>query len=99
MRVSSQTTAILNALQKSGRGWIHGYELSKITGLKSGTLYPILLRLHDEGWLEAKWEPSREAGRPPRHLYRITATGSAAAKKIVQPREAKKRIQRLAYER
>ena len=56
MRISSQTIAVLHALQKSTRAWTHGYELSRITGLKSGTLYPILLRLHDEGWLEAKWE-------------------------------------------
>jgi PadR family transcriptional regulator PadR len=99
VRISSQTIAILNALQKSSRGWTHGYELSKITGLKSGTLYPILLRLHDEGWLEAKWEPSREQGRPPRHLYRITAGGSSEARKTFQLGEAKKRSQRLAYER
>src|SRR5256714_15403830 len=99
MRISSQTIAILNTLQKGGRGWTHGYELSKITGLKSGTLYPILLRLHDEGWLEAKWEPSQEQGRPPRHLYRITAAGSAEAKKIFQSVGANRRTQRLAYER
>ena len=99
MRISSQTIAILNALQKSSRGWTHGYELSKITGLRSGTLYPILLRLHDEGWLEAKWESSGEQGRPPRHLYRITAVGSSEAKKIFQLAEANRRSQRLAYER
>ena len=97
MRISSQTVAVLNALQKNHKGWTHGYEMSKITGLKSGTLYPILLRLHDEGWLEAKWEPSCEQGRPPRHLYRITAAGSLAAKKTFQL-AAKRRTQRLAYE-
>lgn len=99
MRISSQTIAVLNALQKSSKGWTHGYELSKVTGLKSGTLYPILVRLHDEGWLEAKWEPSREQGRPPRHLYRITAAGSSESKEILQLGEAKRRTQRLAYER
>jgi PadR family transcriptional regulator PadR len=99
VRISSQTIVVLNALQKSARAWTHGYELSRITGLKSGTLYPILLRLHDEGWLEAKWEPSREQGRPPRHLYRITAAGSSETKKIFQLAAAKSRTQRLAYER
>ena len=99
MRTSSQTIVVLHALQKSARAWTHGYELSRITGLKSGTLYPILLRLHDEGWLEAKWERSREQGRPPRHLYRITAAGSSETKKIFQLAEAKRRTQRLAYER
>jgi PadR family transcriptional regulator PadR len=97
VRTSFQTIAVLNALQKKSKGWAHGYELSKITGLKSGTLYPILLRLHDEGWLEAKWEVSSEQGRPPRHLYRITVAGSVEARKTIQS-ATKRRTQRLAYE-
>ena len=62
------------------RTWHHGYELSKATGLLSGTLYPILMRLSDRGFLEHKWLPSEEAGRPPRHVYRLTAKGVAHAK-------------------
>jgi PadR family transcriptional regulator, regulatory protein PadR len=99
VRISSQTITVLHALQKGTPAWTHGYELSRITGLKSGTLYPILVRLHDEGWLEAKWEPSHEQSRPPRHLYRITAAGSSESKKIFQLADAKRRTQRLAYER
>jgi DNA-binding PadR family transcriptional regulator len=61
--------------------WRHGYELSQQTGLKSGTLYPLLIRLSDQGWLEARWtEPERE-GRPPRHEYRLTREGAALASK------------------
>src|SRR6476646_7156888 len=97
MRTTDQTIAVLSALQNSSKSWTHGYQLSKITGLKSGTLYPILLRLHDEGWLEAKWEASSEQGRPPRHLYRITAAGSMEAKKTIQL-ATKRRTQGLAYE-
>jgi len=47
------------------------------TGLSSGTLYPILMRLDEAGWLESRWEkvdPAR-VGRPRRRLYRITALG------------------------
>jgi DNA-binding PadR family transcriptional regulator len=62
------------------RKWHHGYELTKATGLMSGTLYPILMRLSDRGFLEHKWLPSEEAGRPPRHVYRITAKGAAHAR-------------------
>jgi DNA-binding PadR family transcriptional regulator len=62
------------------RKWHHGYELSKATELLSGTLYPILMRLSDRGFLEHKWLPSEEAGRPPRHVYRLTAKGVAYAK-------------------
>ena len=41
-------------------------DLSKLTHIKSGTLYPLLSRLHDEGWLETRWEESPDPGRPPR---------------------------------
>jgi DNA-binding PadR family transcriptional regulator len=98
VRISSQTIAVLRALKESGLTWSYGYDLSKLTGLKSGTLYPILTRLHDEGWLENKWEQSREQGRPPRHLYRLTAAGSSAASKALKTASAKTRAQRPAYE-
>jgi PadR family transcriptional regulator, regulatory protein PadR len=42
--------------------------------LKSGSLYPILIRLADRGLLETSWEPGR-GGRPPRHLYRLSPAG------------------------
>jgi PadR family transcriptional regulator PadR len=98
MRVSSQTVAVLQALRGCGRTWSYGYDLSKVTGLKSGTLYPILMRLHDEGWLENKWEQSSEPGRPPRHLYRLTAVGSSAASRAFQTTGSKTRARRPVYE-
>ena len=39
-----------------------------------------LMRLSDRGFLEHKWLPSQEAGRPPRHVYRLTAAGTAHAR-------------------
>lgn len=77
-RWTRQTRALLAALL-SGGGWRHGYDLSRETGLKSGTLYPLLMRLTERGWLETRWEDSPEPGRPPRHLYRLTAEGKAQA--------------------
>ena len=82
-RSSSQTLSLLRGLLDQPRQWRHGYDLSKETGLPSGTLYPILVRLSDRGLLESKWGPAPEPGRPPRHLYRLTAKGSAYAKSEV----------------
>jgi PadR family transcriptional regulator PadR len=48
-RPSIHTLLLLEALSKRSRAWHYGYELSQITGLKSGTLYPILMRLCDRG--------------------------------------------------
>ena len=77
--ISPQTLAVLSALAIQPQAWRYGYDLSKETGLKSGTLYPLLMRLHDQGLLEAEWRQPLQAGRPARHAYRLTATGLALA--------------------
>ncbi len=83
--ISVQTRLILAALAEQPQAWRYGYDLSKETGLKSGTLYPLLMRLHDQGWLEAEWRPAVQPGRPPRHAYRLTGAGLAlAAERLAQ---------------
>lgn len=72
---SPQAVAVLRALAATPGTWRHGYDLSRETGLKAGSMYPILMRLADRGQLETKWEADPPAGRPPRHLYRLTAAG------------------------
>ena len=77
---SKQTLELLFALMDQSRHWRYGYDLSKETGLKSGTLYPILMRLSERELVESKWEPATKTGRPPRHLYRLSPDGVAYAK-------------------
>ena len=67
------------------RTWQHGYELSKQTGLKSGTLYPLLIRLSDQGLLDSRWEEPERPGKPPRHAYRLTPNGLAFARAVAAP--------------
>lgn len=76
---SRQTVWVLSLLLREPGEWRHGYEIGKVTGLKSGTLYPILIRLADHGWLETRWVPPQREGRPARHAYRLTSTGRQAA--------------------
>ncbi len=76
---SPQTLALFSALLNEPQRWRYGYDLGKETSLASGTLYPILMRLAEQKLLETAWEPSDEPGRPPRHLYRLTADGAAFA--------------------
>lgn len=83
-RSSKQSRLLLSALLTARRDWRHGYDLSRETGLKSGTLYPLLIRLKDIGILEARWsEPERE-GKPPRHEYRLTASGLQVARELAR---------------
>jgi DNA-binding PadR family transcriptional regulator len=79
---SKQTEAVLQSLLSDSDRWRHGYDLSSETGLKSGTLYPILMRLERRGWLEAKWEDETVPGRPRRHLYRLTPAGAEEAMNV-----------------
>jgi PadR family transcriptional regulator, regulatory protein PadR len=82
-RPSPQTAAVLAALARDPAAPRYGYELGKEVGLEAGTLYPILMRLTARGLLEAGWEADPPAGRPPRHLYRITGEGQRAAAELV----------------
>ncbi len=77
---SRQARALLAALLERSRTWRHGYDLSKETGLRSGTLYPLLMRLSEQGLLESRWEEPERPGLPPRHVYRLTASGLALAR-------------------
>ena len=73
---SPQALLVLAALQEQPPDWQHGYALASRTGLKSGTLYPILIRLADRGLVEARWQeepaPARAAPAPDR----LTADGA-----------------------
>ena len=82
---SPPTRAVLASLSAGHPGWTHGYDLSRATGLKSGTLYPILQRLHAQGYLDARWEESPHPGKPPRHIYQLTPQGLELARPVKQP--------------
>ncbi len=55
----------------------YGYDLMRAAKLASGTLYPMLARLEQEGLVESEWEAPRPdaGGRPPRRYYRLTGEG------------------------
>lgn len=76
-------------MAETGNVWQHGYELCRQTGIKSGTLYPLLVRLATQGHLEAEWQAPTEPGRPARHAYRLTASGRQLAADNPPPAEAR----------
>ena len=71
---SAQAISVLRALAADPAQWRYGYDLAAEVHLKSGSLYPILIRLADRALLETSWEPG-QGSRPPRHLYRLSAAG------------------------
>ena len=78
--LSAHARNLLAALLEAGEGWSHGYDLAALTGIRSGTLYPILIRLEEQGYLEAEWQQPAASGRPPRHAYRLTGAGRKLAR-------------------
>ena len=96
-RPSRQTADVLEALAADPSAWRYGYELGLEVGLRSGSLYPILVRLSDRALLESQWEADAPAGRPPRHLYRLTAAGleyAAAHVHAAAPRAPRGRLRK-----
>jgi PadR family transcriptional regulator len=89
---SAQTLAVLAELCATPARWRHGYGIARDTGLKSGTLYPILIRLTDRRVVEACWEEEQPVGRPRRHLYRLTPEGLAAARAALTEAQSADRI-------
>jgi PadR family transcriptional regulator PadR len=82
-RPSAQTVSVLTALAAAPATWRHGYDLCRELDLKAGSMYPILMRLADRGLLETSWEDDAPAGRPRRHLYRLTGSGRSLAAELV----------------
>jgi DNA-binding PadR family transcriptional regulator len=65
-------------LQALATGYHYGFDILDVTDLPSGTVYPILRRLDQEGLVKSKWEKAAVAhreNRPPRRYYEITGVG------------------------
>jgi PadR family transcriptional regulator, regulatory protein PadR len=80
-RLSADALEILGAMLEDAMAWHYGLGLSKTAGIAAGTIYPMLARLENAGWLESRWEeagPENE-GRPRRRLYRLTGLGERKA--------------------
>ena len=77
---SKQMLTLVELLAGRPLEWRHGYDMMKETGLLSGTLYPLLMRMTDLGLVEAEWREPAQPGRPARHAYRLTAAGLAFAR-------------------
>ncbi|MEO7505422.1 MAG: PadR family transcriptional regulator [Sphingomicrobium sp.] len=82
---SPQTLSLFAALTERPQDWHYGLELARTTGLASGTLYPILIRLADRGYLLSEWREPQRPGRPQRHVYRLTPAGLAAVEQALSP--------------
>lgn len=91
-QLSIQTLKVLRPFLADPRKELSGAEIIRASGLASGTVYPIMLRLERTGMLTSKWEEGdpKKLGRPLRRYYKITANAAA------QAREALREVSALA---
>ncbi len=82
MKLTGQLERVLRVLVADPSAAHYGYDLMKAAKLPSGTLYPMLARLQQEGLVDSQWEDQRTGagGRPPRKYYRLTAEGARVAR-------------------
>jgi len=76
---SRQIDRLLAAFMRDPGQWRYGYELAKDAGIPTGTLYPALLRLADDEYLEDHWELPDDRGGRVRRMYRLTPAGMGFA--------------------
>ncbi len=77
MNVTYPTALVLEAIASGSH---HGFDIMDVTGLPSGSVYPILRRLEHESFVRARWEKheiAQREGRPPRRYYEIERAGIA----------------------
>jgi DNA-binding PadR family transcriptional regulator len=82
VKLTGPLERVLRVLTADPSAQHYGYDLMKAAKLPSGTLYPMLARLQQDGLVESEWEVQREdaGGRPPRRYYRLTADGLRVAR-------------------
>lgn len=82
MKLTPPLERVLRVLVADPAAPHYGYDLMKAAKLPSGTLYPMLARLQQEGLVDSQWEEQRAdaGGRPPRKYYRLTAEGARVAR-------------------
>jgi PadR family transcriptional regulator PadR len=82
-RVTPATLDVLEALMGPDEE-LYGLKIAQNAGRKAGSVYPILARLEEAGWVESFWErEERDERGPRRRFYRLGPDGLAAARALL----------------
>lgn len=83
VRMTTTVRIVLGALRDGHADDLWGMRIIELTKLHSGTVYPILTRLEDHGWVEGRWEDEQPAGRPRRRYWRLTTWGAWRTREVL----------------
>ena len=86
VRITLQTLQVLRFLLRDPVGEHYGLEISKGSGLATGSIYPILTRLETAGWITSALEEIDESreGRRRRRYYQLTGLGTHRAREALR---------------
>jgi PadR family transcriptional regulator, regulatory protein PadR len=84
-RITLHALLVLKVFANAPREEHYGLEICRTAGLPGGTIYPILARFEQAGWLTSTWEQIDPvvAGRRPRRLYHLTPAGADQARQAL----------------
>lgn len=90
MRLTSTLVRVLRSLVDSADRERYGFELAQETGMYPASLYSVLRRLEEAGWVRSEWErvDTYRVGRPRRRYYRLTEVGLDGATSALSRRPA-----------
>jgi PadR family transcriptional regulator PadR len=80
MRMTGPLQRVLRVFLEDAPAPRYGYDLMRAAGVKSGTLYPLLGRLEEDGLVSSGWAVPQVAGQRPRRYYRLTGEGATVAR-------------------
>uniref|UniRef100_A0AAU2A7G4 PadR family transcriptional regulator n=1 Tax=Streptomyces sp. NBC_00093 TaxID=2975649 RepID=A0AAU2A7G4_9ACTN len=89
-RLTKPTIAVLEVLLAAADdtpAW--GLSVCRNADLGPGTVYPILDRLLERGWVTSYDETEPHPGRPPRRYYELTGTGRSQAQAVLDARRVR----------
>ena len=90
-RLTKSMIAVLEVLIAATRdapAW--GLSICMDADLGSGTVYPLLDRLSELGWVSSWQETGAHPGRPPRRYYELTNTGRVQALAALRTRRERR---------
>lgn len=77
---SIQEIQLIELFLGNPRVWFYGYQIEDKTDIPSGTLYPLLRKLHKKGWLDK--DSDIFEGRT-RHYYSLNQEGGVSAQERI----------------
>ena len=90
-KVTDATLDVLEVLLK-GDEQLYGLKIAKAAGRPTGSVFPILARLEQAGWVTSEWESSEPVAKGPRRrFYRLSGVGSPGARELLGQRRAHRR--------